>query len=568
MKTILKIQKSILSKLTRVLMFGALICLSLKANAQCTAGYSSAVDPANNGNVTFTNTSTGTGLHYEWDLGDGTIFPNFYTPGTYTYASSGTYNVCLTVYDSIGVDSIGGIISGCSDVYCSTISVINSMATCYAYFYTWIDSTGSVSIYNASSGSITNYFWDFGDGTTSTLANPAPHTYPSSGYYTICLTTTNPSTLCNSTYCDTILVSSCSASFTYSPDTLGYGCTFNGISTGLGSNYYWNFGDGSTSTLQNPYHVYPTNGYYYVCLTVTSFLDTACYSMTCQGIYMAGGPGTSGACTGAVNPNFSYTSSSGTVYFNNSPSGSGPVYFWDFGDGTNSSVVGSTSHTYAANGIYLVCLTVYETGGGTDSCQYCNYVTVSGITGCGATMTVVQDSSNLYNYFVYYSTTTSGSATYFWNFGDGTTSTLPYPSHTYASTTPVVLCLTITDGAFCTITICDSITPGMMMSSIFTINVVNALSVSENENAITSLENYPNPLSDNTTINYTINKDANVSLVIVDLIGNVVAELESGNKTSGSYTTSWNAESVAQGMYLLQLKVNNTVSTKKIIVNR
>ena len=141
-----------------------------------------------------------------------------------------------------------------------------------------------------------------------------------------------------------------------------------------------------------------------------------------------------------------------------------------------------------------------------------------------------------------------------------------YPTHTYATTTPIVLCLTISDGS-CTDTYCDSITPGLMMSSVFTINVV-PLSISENISSITSFENYPNPFSDNTTINYAINKDANVSISIVDLWGNTIAELENGNRSNGEYSTTWNAEGVAEGMYLLQLKVNNDISIKKIIVNR
>ena len=307
----------------------------------------------------------------------------------------------------------------------------------------------------------------------------------------------------------------CTASF-MPFDSVGYGYFWN-TSSGTGLTSSWDFGDGTFATGTGDItHLYSTPGTYYVCLTVTDFLAT-CTDTYCDSITI--GTASSGACMGVVNANFTSTETTGSVTFANTPSGSSPVYFWDFGDGSNSSVAGSTSHTYAANGTYLVCLTVYETGTGTDSCQYCNYVTVSGITGCTAAMYVVQDSSNLYNYFVYYTTTTSpATTTYFWDFGDGTTSTLPYPSHTYATTSPVVLCLTITDGALCTITMCDSITPGMMMSSVFTINVVNPLSVNEEVSPISLLENYPNPFSDNTTISYAITKEANVSISIVDLL--------------------------------------------------
>lgn len=650
MKQITQLLK--LEKSARMFLVAIALCLSFGATAQCTSNYSYVVDPSNNGDVTFTNLSSGTGLHYQWNMGNGTVFPNIYTPGTYNFASSGTYAVCLLVYDSIGVTAFGGIISSCYDSICMPITVINSLATCNAYFYATPDSMGTIYITNFSAGTITNYFWDFGDGTSSTLANPSTHIYPAPGYYTICLTTTNPSTMCNSTYCDTILVPvppSCGSSFTYVADSIvPNGFSFTGSSTGTGDTYYWDFGDGTNSTLQNPNHVYPSAPatWYNVCLTVTSSTDSTCNSTSCQMLYASGvcnasffaadsagivhfynastgtgltcswtfgdgnvgtstgdithvyaspgsyvvcltitnfagtctatycdsilvGTGSSGACLGVVDPTYTYSESSGTVNFTNTVSGSGPVYNWDFGDGSNSSTVGSTSHTYSANGVYLVCLTVYETGSGTDSCQYCDYVYVNGIvTGCTAAMTVVQDSTNLYNYFVYYAASTpSGSPTYFWDFGDGTSSTLPYPSHTYATTTPVVLCLTVTDGLICSTTVCDSITPGMAMSSTWTLNVMNPMGVEEIPN-ISSLENYPNPFGESTTIKYSIAKDATVSILITDLLGNIVAELENGKRNAGEYAVTWNPENVAGGMYLLQLKADNEISTKKLLLNK
>lgn len=478
MKTTTKIQKNILSKLTRVLMFGAIICFGFKANAQCTAGYTYTIDTANDGDVSFTNTSTGTGLYYSWDFGDGG-YSSLMNPGTYNYASSGTYTACLTVYDSMFVfDST----LGCYNIYCSTYTVINSSSTgtCSASFMPF-DSSGYGYFINTSTGTGLTSTWDFGDGTTATTSGDAIHLYPGPGTYYVCLTISDFSGTCANTYCDSITISSsggtCNAFFV-SNDSLSY----------------------------------------------TQFYD--------------------------------YSTGSGSLN-----------YFWDFGDGTNSTTVGDETHVYASAGTYIVCLTISDSS---SSCSdtYCSSVTVGSSASCNASFTIVQDSTNLYNYFVYNTSTyASGTVTYLWDFGDGTTSTAAYPSHTYTSTAPVVLCLTIADSSGCTDTYCDSITPGMMMSSVFTINVV-PLGVIEQASAISSLENYPNPFSDNTTINYAINKDANVSISIIDLLGNTIAELENGNKTSGEYSTTWNAENVAEGMYLLQLKVNNDISTKKIIVNR
>lgn len=354
----------------------------------------------------------------------------------------------------------------------------------------------------------------------------------------------------------------CTASF-IPYDSVGYGYFVN-TSSGSGLTCTWDFGDGTFgSGTGDITHLYSTTGTYYVCLTVTNFLAT-CTSTYCDSIRI------SSSSSGSCNALFGSADSVTFFQFYDASTGAGSLtYFWDFGDGTNSTTVGDETHVYASAGTYLVCLTVSDTSG---SCSdtYCNYVTVMGGTlpSCYAGFSIVQDSTNLFNYFIYNYSTSSGTITYLWDFGDGSSSTLAYPSHTYATTSPVTICLTITDGASCTDTYCDSITPGMMMSSVFTINVLNPMGVSENENTITSLENYPNPFSDNTTINYAINKEATVSISVVDLLGNTIAEIVNENKASGEYSITWNSQTVSDGMYLLQLKVNNDIKTKKIIVNK
>jgi PKD repeat protein len=81
---------------------------------------------------------------------------------------------------------------------------------CQADFYFLLDSNDISSVvyfYDNSTpaGLIDSWFWDFGDGTSSTEQNPV-HTYPDSGYYAVCLTITADSIACTSTYCDTIMI--------------------------------------------------------------------------------------------------------------------------------------------------------------------------------------------------------------------------------------------------------------------------------------------------------------------------------------------------------------------------
>ncbi len=147
------------------------------------------------------------------------------------------------------------------------------------------------------------------------------------------------------------------------------------------------------------------------------------------------------------------------------------IYFWDFGDGSTSATSGSTTHTYTLNGTYYACLTISDTSGCSNT--YCGYVTVGNPAGnnCSASFYLVQDSTNMYNYTAVSYATTGTSYSYFWDFGDGSSSTQQYPTHTYAGVGPYVLCLTVTDNVGCTATQCDSLYAGRG-SNVITLNVV------------------------------------------------------------------------------------------------
>ncbi len=95
-----------------------------------------------------------------------------------------------------------------------------------------------------------------------------------------------------------------------------------------------------------------------------------------------------------------------------------------------------------------------------------------------------------------------------------------------------------------------------------------ATSIKENSDLNTLFESYPNPFNGTTTIHYSISKDAAIELNVIDFIGNKVAVIERGNKLKGDYSAKWNAQNMAVGMYLLQLKVNDQVLTKKIIITK
>ncbi|MBC8374551.1 MAG: T9SS type A sorting domain-containing protein [FCB group bacterium] len=76
--------------------------------------------------------------------------------------------------------------------------------------------------------------------------------------------------------------------------------------------------------------------------------------------------------------------------------------------------------------------------------------------------------------------------------------------------------------------------------------------------------NYPNPFNPSTTIDFSLNRQAQVELQIVDLKGKTLATLISGSQSAGQYSIQFNAENYASGVYLYRLAVDNSVQTRKL----
>ena len=79
-------------------------------------------------------------------------------------------------------------------------------------------------------------------------------------------------------------------------------------------------------------------------------------------------------------------------------------------------------------------------------------------------------------------------------------------------------------------------------------------------------QNYPNPFNPTTTINYTIPKASNVRIEVFNILGQSVQLLENSFKTAGSYSTTFDAKSLASGIYLYRLTAGNFIEIKKMIV--
>jgi len=133
----------------------------------------------------------------------------------------------------------------------------------------------TVQFTDQSTGNPTSWSWDFGDGGTSTAQNPS-HTYASPGTYTVSLTVSNSAgsdTLVRTGYITVRAPGNPPvADFVGSPTsgTAPLSVQFTDQSTGNPTSWSWDFGDGGTSTAQNPTHVYQNPGTYTVTLTVSN----------------------------------------------------------------------------------------------------------------------------------------------------------------------------------------------------------------------------------------------------------------------------------------------------------
>ncbi|TND07990.1 MAG: cell surface protein [Bacteroidetes bacterium] len=233
------------------------ICQQVSACLALSANYSSSL---NGSSVNFTDLSAGSPTSWFWDFGDGNN-STAQNP-SHTYATNGTYNVCLVATTGCG-----------SDTTCQNITICTPGAAAF----TLLDSSGTVTFSDGSTGNPTTWSWDFGDGGNSNVQNPV-YTYAISGTYNVCLVSDNgcgPDTTCQQvTICIPVI-----ASFN-STDTLGT-ITLTDMSSGGATSWSWDFGDGGNSTLQNPVYTYSAPGVYNVCLIATSSCsaDTFCQQM-------------------------------------------------------------------------------------------------------------------------------------------------------------------------------------------------------------------------------------------------------------------------------------------------
>lgn len=362
----------------------------------------------------FTDQSSGADA-WDWDFGDGGTSTD--PSPSHVFDAPGSYSVVLTTSSA----------AGCSASIAQDVTVWEGPTVAFSLDVAEGCGPLQVGMGNQSFGDGVSYHWDFGDGTTSVDPQPGPHAYGAGligdTTYVITLTGTNT---CGSVDAQQTVTVHPAPTAVFGTD-LNSGCSpwpvnISNVSLGLPDTYWWDFGDGTTGTtpdslFQHTYYTGAGDSTY----TITLIAANACGTDTAQHSI-------------TVLPN------SITAFFNtDTTSGCAPLtvnftqfsigvtnWHWEFGDG-EVDVAYSVTHTYDSAGTYVA--TLFADNG-------CSFDTL------GVVITVLPTPPASFTITpglfcagtpVQFTNNTPSPAGLEWDFGDGGTSTLSAPQHSYAA---------------------------------------------------------------------------------------------------------------------------------------
>ena len=397
-----------------------------------------------NTTITFNDLSAPTGSITQWkfDFGDGNTQTFAAPPFTHNYTDTGLFNVKLTVTDNLG----------CTDEVTRNEMVrITAPQAAFMAAATKFCQGGVLQFTDTSKGYITAYQWDFGDGNTSTVQNPT-HTYTGNdALYTVKLIVTD-TTGCTDTVTkqNYIEVRKPKPAFT-AKDTSAI-CPPLETKFFLGGSdyesYYWDFGDGQTSTQQNPRHFYNAYGTYEAKLYVAGYggcIDSAVMTINVFNPY-----------TTPISYSPLDACNELTVNFNVSPPANTRFYFY-FGDGTvDSSQSTSFQHFYKSPSFYSPYMVIRDsldcqiTVGGPDAIRIYGAEPIFGVD-----RKAFCDSGTVY--FTNYTIGNDPVVSSVWDFGDGVTSTDEHTAHTFNQPGTYYVSLSVQTQRGCSKTLYDTI---------------------------------------------------------------------------------------------------------------
>ncbi|MEZ5148557.1 MAG: PKD domain-containing protein [Bacteroidales bacterium] len=384
--------------------------------------------------VTFNDNSVGHGspvINRMWDFGDGTSANNI-NPVIHTYDTAGVYEICLTVFD----------FNGCSDIYCDSIVITDFPEANFTYAS---DVTLESFFFDESqpSNTIIDWYWDFGDPTTSldTATGTATPTwiYPAEGWYEVYLKVWDRfggyDDITQMVYAGNAVIADFQHQFVCLGDTTMFlDNSYSPISAGF-EDWYWDFGDRTDSTYYSPHdtilHRYMFPGVYNVkfglsatvygyFMTDTMYQTLEVFEYPFARVDTAG----LGVCFGQE-----IQFNDASIYVPNDP---GVEWKWDFGDGTIENMQNPV-HMFADTGEFKVSLQITSLHGcsTTDTTPaYVNFAPDFEFLIKNPCL------NNAATFIPDYDSTKLEITQWHWNFGDylsdDNTSTVSHPQHTYS----------------------------------------------------------------------------------------------------------------------------------------
>jgi PKD repeat protein len=383
----------------------------------------------------------GTIVRYFWDFGNGDTATGVEVSTSYT--EKGLYTVTLTVTDDDGATSTTA----------TSKTVMNKSPVA-----TFTESAENVYVDEAISfdaaesydpdGTIVDYSWDFGDGSTATGVTVS-HAYSDDGLYLVTLTVTdNDGATASAQATKTVLNRQPVASFTETSETVDtdeaifFDASDSSDPDGTIVTYSWDFGDGATGNGVSVQHAYSEDGIYTVILTVTDD-DGATATAKATKTVLNRVPVASFAESAET------VSSGESIHFDASessdPDGVIVTYSWDFGDGNTAADV-EVDHAYEDDGVYTVTLTVIDDDEATASAIATkNVLNRSPVAAFTENATIVSP-DEVIHFDASDSSDPDGTiVTYSWDFGDGNTSTGVTSDYAYGEDGNYTVTLTVTD---------------------------------------------------------------------------------------------------------------------------
>ena len=376
--------------------------------------------------VDFNDQSVGTNIaDWLWKFGDGVTSGN--PIEAHTYTSPGTFSTWLVIHD----------VNGCKDSVKKNIT-INPLPN--PNFFSPDVCLNSKTAFKdqstVTSGFMSAWLWDFGDGSTSSQANPS-HTYTNSGTFNVKLTAISSNGCVKDTIKPVVVNPLPSASFSAANVCYGSTSTFSDASTiafpDAIVNWKWVYGDGAPNSFaQNPSHAYSAPGAFNVKLVVTS--NNGCIDTTTKNINVYALPVVSfgvSDTSGCAPLCLTFADSSSTS------NGSIGTWQWNFGNGT-SSISKNPTACYTSSGTYTVKLKATSTNGCSSTLTKAGYVTVHSLPTAEFTFGP-QPVTVLEPLIQYVNTSSPDAIENYWYFGDGDSLLNPEehdPSHYFNTDQP------------------------------------------------------------------------------------------------------------------------------------